>query len=657
MPPYQLGERLSDDGIWSIVTSGGGLAGYIFESRPLAPIPGFAGEPMNMLIVLDREGRFLDVSILDHSEPVFVAGLGPAPFHAFVQQYRGHSVGEAISVGSPQEGSGRRASNHVYLDGVSRATATVRIANQSILAAALKVARERMEGIVPRAAARPLPDHTEALDWPALVRDGIARPLTLTNAQVQAAFAGSLWENDDPAAIADPEGLFIELYVIDIGPPSVARTVLAGDTLKTVEARFRDQEEPILVLANGRQGLVDPDFVRNTVPDRLGARQGSFPVSLSDADVDVRLAPGVPRFDQAMILEADTRLGFDPASPWTFTFTAVRDHGSFRPERGTRDFELPYQAPSRFFDVPQERPSDPAWLAALNDRALDVGALVILVAALAWLLARRFRVLALHPRYGTIRLAVLAVTVLFIGWWGQGQLSIVTLLGLLRSTVEGGSLVFLLYDPFSLVLWATTIGTLAVWGRGFFCGWLCPFGALQEFAHRMGRALGLREVRVHPRLDTRLKGLKYGILGALVIATLTSASAADVLVEVEPFKTAITLFFQRDAWLVAYAVVWLILGAVVFKPFCRYVCPLGAALAVAGRVRRVDWIPRRTECGVPCQFCRAKCAYGAIEPDGRIDYDECFQCLDCVTIIEDAGRCVPERLARKKGRPVLLHAR
>jgi polyferredoxin len=94
-----------------------------------------------------------------------------------------------------------------------------------------------------------------------------------------------------------------------------------------------------------------------------------------------------------------------------------------------------------------------------------------------------------------------------------------------------------------------------------------------------------------------------------------------------------------------------------FKAFCRFVCPLGAALALAGKVRRLDWITRRTECGSPCQFCRARCEYGAIEPTGKIDYDECFQCLDCVTIIEDPKLCIPERLASKKGHTVVLGRR
>ena len=89
-----------------------------------------------------------------------------------------------------------------------------------------------------------------------------------------------------------------------------------------------------------------------------------------------------------------------------------------------------------------------------------------------------------------------------------------------------------------------------------------------------------------------------------------------------------------------------------FKGFCRYLCPLGAVMAIGGLLRGRDWIARREACGSPCQLCRVKCAYGAIEKTGGIDYSECFGCLDCVSIHDDPARCVPLVLdARRPGRP------
>jgi len=201
-----------------------------------------------------------------------------------------------------------------------------------------------------------------------------------------------------------------------------------------------------------------------------------------------------------------------------------------------------------------------------------------------------------------------------------------------------------------VVVWLFTFATLLIWGRGSFCGWLCPFGALQELVGAAGRRLGLREIRVPWPLHRRLLGLKYAVLGVLLVAAPLSPALTDRLVEVEPFKTAITLMFVRSWPFNLYAVAMLGLSLAVYKGYCRYLCPLGAGLALLGRLRRWDWIPRRVECGSPCQLCAVRCRYQAIDRAGRIDYAECFQCLDCVAIVDDATTCVPLVMAAKRAR-------
>jgi len=157
---------------------------------------------------------------------------------------------------------------------------------------------------------------------------------------------------------------------------------------------------------------------------------------------------------------------------------------------------------------------------------------------------------------------------------------------------------------------------------------------------------------VPDRWDARLKWLKYIALAAVLAAAAIPEAPAETVAEIEPFKTAITLGFARSAPFAIYAVGLVIGGAFVYKFFCRYLCPLGAAFAVLGLLRRWDWLPRRIECGDPCQLCRVKCRYNAIRKTGEIVYRECFQCLDCVVIHNDAAQCVPLALAAKRGRAV-----
>jgi polyferredoxin len=155
-------------------------------------------------------------------------------------------------------------------------------------------------------------------------------------------------------------------------------------------------------------------------------------------------------------------------------------------------------------------------------------------------------------------------------------------------------------------------------------------------------------------MDRQLKRLKYALLLVILAAACSSVRWTDRLVELEPFKTSITLNFVRAWPFVLWALAGVVSSLWVYKGYCRYVCPLGAAMALLGRLRRFDWIARRVECGAPCQRCRSACAYQAIEKTGRIDYVECFQCLDCVVIHASPTLCVPVFNAQRKGRTIVI---
>lgn len=648
VPPFSLGEPLNDKGVYSLLNSGGAEAGYVFETEPLSPLPGFSGTPINMLVILDLEGKFLDVRLIDHNEPIFVSGLGQAPFHQFMEQYRGHSIADSMVVGTPY-GDGGGGSSLIYLDGVTKATASVRIAHESIMAASLAVAREKMQGLSLQPPAHPDPAVQETLRWDDLVAQGIATHHVVSNAQVQALFAGTIWEDDDPEAQTTPDAPYLDLWLVDLGPPSVARAVLTDSGMQELQdfLSIATTDEPILLIETARHGLVSPDFVRNTSPNWLSAQQGGFPVALRDSDLLIDLRPEVPE-GSALILRTDRRLGFDPASEWVLQVSAVREHGIFQPETGTVTLEVPVTPQPRFFTRPQPPRQIPPWQEALRNRAADLIVLASGLSLLVLTLLLGQKPLARPRRLTPFRLGILAAVIGFVGWWGQGQLSIVTALAALRSGLDGGSFAFLLYDPFSLLIWAVAILGFVLWGRGLFCGWLCPFGAMQEFAHHLGRGLRLPQIRLSRRWDAALKQLKYVVLAGLVGVTVWAPDQIDKAAEIEPFKTAVTTFFIREWYYVAYAVFWLLAGMILFKGFCRYVCPLGALMAIGGLLRGRDWIARRAECGSPCQLCRVKCQYQAISDAGKIQYSECFQCLDCVSIHDDTARCVPLILAARK---------
>jgi len=118
----------------------------------MAAVPGFSGIPINLLVALDPKGNFLEVKVVSHHEPVLLDGLGETPLFQFVSQYKGVSLNQNIQIAAQNNRAGKKSDPNAYLDGVTKATASVRIINQSVLASALKVARKKLgfaEGVIP----------------------------------------------------------------------------------------------------------------------------------------------------------------------------------------------------------------------------------------------------------------------------------------------------------------------------------------------------------------------------------------------------------------------------------------------------------------------------------------------------------------------------
>ena len=281
------------------------------------------------------------------------------------------------------------------------------------------------------------------------------------------------------------------------------------------------------------------------------------------------------------------------------------------------------------------------WITSWQSRRTHIVIVLCGLLALSVALIAQLRFSANPVRIRRLRTLYLVFTVGFIGWIAQGQLTIVNITAAIEALSSHGDLSFMMNDPMTVILWLFAGVSLLVWGRGTFCGWLCPFGALQELISLVANALGHKQRRLRTALDTQLKWIKYVILLVLMTSLYAAPSFAELLVEVEPFKTAISLYFVRDWPYVLWAMVCLLLSVFVYRGYCRYICPLGAALATLGILRFWSWIPRRDECGTPCQSCRHRCEYQAISPTGKINYQECFQCLDCVSIYQDKERCYP----------------
>jgi NosR/NirI family nitrous oxide reductase transcriptional regulator len=634
------------------------LLGYAYNSKDLSPLQGFAGKPIEMMIGLDVKGRFTGVEVLDHHEPVFLHGLGETPMFEFVDQYTGRSLSDQIIVqssGSAKSGQTPDGKT-VYFDGVSKATMSVLIINDTVLSSGLMVARKKLENFAQAAPTRARQDFYEQLSWDQLVERGFVQRLSLSTEQVADRLGRPL--TDYTADLApDPGQPFSELYIAYMNAPMVGRNLLGDDAYQDFMERLDGRGKVIMVLSRGAYPHVGDNFTPGSTPSRIGLDQGQLAIEMRDLnwlEPDQSLAAaGIPVFDAINLFRVGGNAGFNPGAEATFNLsvTAPLNHLVTDSAR----FSMPLQFPDELFETVDTGPTleqsrEPVWIGLWKERWWQIALLATGLTVLTVFFARQ-KTLTRHPKLvHRFRWGFLFFTLFFIGFYAQGQLSVVNIYTLFLSIRDGFSLNVFLLDPIIFILWSYTFVTLFIWGRGLFCGWLCPFGALQEMAAWLGEKLRFKQIRVPERWHRRLILVKYPLLLVLVGTAFYSLSLAEKLVEVEPFKTGITLHFMRYWPFVVYAAGLLVIGMFIHKFYCRYLCPLGAGLAVLGRFRLFSWLKRIERCGSPCQHCKNACGINAIRKDGRIDYDECIQCLECVVILRDESQCVDSIIRNKKTR-------
>ena len=652
--PYIVGDKDTELPVWPIFKqemTSTELIGYIYESIDFVSLPGFAGAPINLLVALDAKGNFMDVQVVSHHEPVFLEGYGPQPLINFVNQYKGLSLTQNITIETGTRQKSRMDGNNVRIDGVSKATASVRIINQTLLTSSLAVARKKLGfsgSHDPDQIARVKANYFETLTGTQLFGKNLIAHLALANREVEKAYAGTAGEGLDTEGNADPDGMFIDLYSALVSVPSIGKNLLDAASWERLSGRLEKGDHAILVMWGGRYSITPEDFKPGTSPERLSLKQGGLPIEMRDLDLELKLADGTPLSPENMkVFRVIAQTGLDLSKPLELSLDTKREKGMIYPEIIRQSFVYRIEIPERFYDIPAG--DNKTWVSIWHERVTELGVLAGALLILSILLLQQRWLTANARRFTVIRISFLMFTLGFIGWYAQGQLSIVNLTGVVQSLKENRSLAFFLYDPMTVCLWAFVAITFFLWGRATFCGWLCPFGALQELVARLARLLRIPQIKLRRSTDAKLKKIKYVVLAAILLSAWFAPEVADSLVEIEPFKTGITLYFVRAWPFVAYAVAMVLASALVYKFFCRYLCPFGAGLAILGKLQLLKWLPRRAECGTPCQTCRHRCDYQAIRPDGKIDYEECFQCMDCVVIYHSDTQCAPLILQVKRG--------
>jgi ferredoxin len=622
------------------------LIGYVFLNTDLPPpIFGYSG-PIETVIGMTPDGTLTGIRVTEYHETYMRTRGDFLHTPGFQEQFAGKSVGDAYRVRED-------------VDGLSRVTISVRALARGIRQSARQVAAEYMR--MPEPSTAPIEDLT-SLTWFemrargvasrfAVVEEGRDTPLGVSVLHLESeAFARHLFGDLYNYALSAAEELGdvdeMILYVVDGSQPRLdtehgwsvvqdgVTTVIPPEDVAMLGAPWEGMllgETSMVGIIMLRSQDVDMSRPMTFVYDR-GPDLGSYTVEYTSQLAREIMAEAAAATAEATRLAAAAGPEATPSSEPATSSDADRTDSA--PDVAARRTEsvavdVPPVAAAAVADaratVAQlglfdfEEETEPSWAERLIGDASG--------ARMAWIaLVLALATLAFFSKKAVLRWVSLAVTFVVLGYVDGGFLSV----SHITSAIWVGPSVFL-GDLALLVMVTFTVVTLVLWGR-IFCGYLCPFGALQDFIDAVVPKRFQREL---PRKAHRLAlKAKYGILAIIVLPAL-AGSETSLYQYFEPFGTVFSIGPSRVLWTIAGGI--LLASAIVPRFYCRYACPLGAALAI-GSVVSLNRIRRVEQCDF-CKVCQQKCPTGAIDGP-KVDFKECVRCNVCeIELIEKNGVC------------------
>jgi 4Fe-4S binding domain/FMN-binding domain len=646
---------------------GAELLGYVFLTSDLPPEEdGYSG-PIRALVGMGPDGVLTGVRVTEyHESRMYDWGdfLRDPPW--FQDQFAGKYVGDRFRVRGD-------------VDGISQVTITVRAVATGVRNAARRVAAAYLTS--PRPASVPISQaEVASMSWYDMQRRGVAATmlvteegkdpvritlLHLTSEDFGQYLLGRIY-GKIPNAVAERGGADYEvLYVVDGRNPRLSmeqgwsieqggRTVpipprdvvsigapggglLLGETtmvgvilLDEREARI---DQPLTFVFNGGLPELGPfrvDYTSQVALTRMAeAAAGTAPSAPASRppDASAATATSATASAPAAALTASSKDAAPTASATDEAAAAPATDETAAPASATDEAaaaasatdEAAAAAPARSpedlvrFDFGDQ--GDEGYLESVSWSRVGWTVFVLVLAALAF-----------FTKNVALRWVSLAATFVVLGWVDGGFLSVSHITGVIW---VGPSAI--LSDLPLLIMVVFTLVTTLLWGR-VFCGFLCPFGALQDFIDRVVPRRFKREL---PKGAHRIAlKAKYGILAVILIPAIAGAQVS-LYQYFEPFGTV--FFLSRSILLWAIAGSLLVASVVVPRFYCRYACPLGAALAVGSTIS-LRRIPRIEQCDY-CKVCEHRCPTGAIDGPA-LDFKECVRCNDCeIQLIERRGVC------------------
>ena len=615
----------------------GKVFAYIFLSTDLANIPAYSGKPLVTLIAMDSQGIILNSQVVHHSEPILLVGIPESVLDVFLEQYQGRHIAQRSPLMAPYIESAKSSERPVNM--ITGATVTALVLEETLLGSAREVGLAL--GMIEGGGKRRITWHTafEPKSWQELESEG-----SIGHLRVEAREMDPQGKGDKP---------WIDLYFGDVTQPVIGRNVLGEITYQWLQDNLKPGQHALFIVASGSSSFKGSGFVRGGIFDRIHLEQGLNTFSFKDLDYENLYgvkASGAPRFTESgLFFLRDKR--FDPSSPWDFVLLASRLTGETATSKVFKSFATAFHLPGKYYEVEDLALAEKRariWAIWKNNAPRVALLLVLLLAGFAaffarsWLTARARRLEIAH-------IGIMAASVLIVGVLLRAPPSVTQLFPFVRVFEDGLRMDLFLSDPLLFIFWVFIGLSLLLWGRGWFCGWICPYGALLELVHIVSKkVLPKKALLEFPDFwHEHLRKLRYLLLVVLMTLAVTSLEWAERLAEIEPFKTTwLVGVFNRDWYLTVYWWGLLLIAVFNFRFFCRYLCPLGAALSL-GSVLRVIGIRRKEFC-TRCKICARNCESRAIDSQGNINRYECLSCLECEEKYSNDRICPPLVIARRQ---------
>ncbi len=634
--------------------------GFLFETFDVTRGLGYSRRPFNLAVGVDLEGILKGVKLLKHVEPIAILGRTDQDFINYLKQYKDIDLKSGISLtleltGADIEGDSiamRETAGDVetltQIDGVSRTTTSSLLFMDAIMRGSRKIARQK--GI--------LLDYYdignfidlekyEPQTWHSLINDKSLVFKKILISDLDTAFKNNNFEVPRSIRFKKNEEIFTDFYIANVSPAGIGTNILGRRWFDQYISAGRNVDDQIYYIA------FTGDIWRNfetrisqiIAKENLLLKQGSKEIVITKdlfKELPFNHAKEAPNISGQGLIYLSSKFNINPQLPLELIYKINNKQDN------KIKFNLNYELPTKYYlkkfsytDIQSTKTDSNLliiWKKNISNILLTT--LTILIAAVVLFFNNSLT--KSRNLFFYFRVIYLSWVLVWLGWLIGGQLSIIHLVNIfeLILTFSNNFTTFFI-EPVIFVIVVFTLLSLLFWGRALFCGWLCPFGALQELLSIFSKKIGIKQFFLSAKLDKYLRYIKYFFLAIIIIGTILELNLISYIYNIEPFKTAITLRFMAPVNLVLWALFLLIINLLVERAYCRYLCPLGGGLALLGQIRLSNFLKRREECGNPCKACNKVCPTGAILNSGKINMSECLGCLDCQVMYNDDNKCPP----------------